>query len=56
MLVRSLLGRSLQISPPLVIEPQEIEQVVSTLRETLDQLARQDRALVVGAAAGQTPE
>jgi putrescine---pyruvate transaminase len=55
-LVRNLLGRSLQISPPLVIEPQEIEQVASTLRETLDHLARQDPALLVGAAAGEIPE
>jgi putrescine---pyruvate transaminase len=55
-LVRNLLGRSLQISPPLVIEPQAIDQIASTLRETLDQLARQDRTLVAGAAAGEARE
>ena len=35
-LVRNLLGATLQISPPLVIEPQELRLLADTLRESLD--------------------
>ncbi|MFT3863813.1 MAG: aspartate aminotransferase family protein [Solirubrobacterales bacterium] len=37
-LVRNLLGATLQISPPLVIEPSQLEFLTSTLRETLDDI------------------
>jgi acetylornithine aminotransferase len=35
-LVRNLLGATLQISPPLVIEAQELRLLADTLRESLD--------------------
>jgi putrescine aminotransferase len=38
-LVRNLLGATLQISPPLVIEPQELRLLADTLRESLDAVA-----------------
>jgi len=38
-LVRNLLARSLQISPPFVITPGEIRDLADTLRETLDAVA-----------------
>jgi putrescine aminotransferase len=38
-LVRNLLAATLQISPPLVIEPQELRLLAHTLRESLDAVA-----------------
>jgi putrescine aminotransferase len=38
-LTRLLLGRSLQVSPPLVIGRPEIETLVAALRETLDEVS-----------------
>lgn len=35
-LVRNLLGRTLQVSPPFIIEPDELRLLATTLRETLD--------------------
>jgi adenosylmethionine-8-amino-7-oxononanoate aminotransferase len=40
-LVRNLLGRALQISPPYVITPEEIRHLTTTIRESLDVAARQ---------------
>jgi adenosylmethionine-8-amino-7-oxononanoate aminotransferase len=39
-LVRNLLGQTLQISPPFVVEEGDLRLLASTLRETLDDLAR----------------
>jgi putrescine aminotransferase len=38
-LVRNLLGQTLQISPPFVVEAQELRDLAGTLRETLDHIA-----------------
>lgn len=38
-LVRNLLGQTLQVSPPFVVEEDDLRLVASTLRETLDQVA-----------------
>lgn len=42
LLVRNLLGRTLQISPPFVIEENELRFIAKTLGETLDALQRAD--------------
>jgi len=39
-LVRNLLGGTLQVSPPFVVEEGDLRLLASTLRETLDDLAR----------------
>jgi putrescine aminotransferase len=39
-LVRNLLGQTLQVSPPFVVEEGDLRFLASTLRETLDDLAR----------------
>lgn len=38
-LVRNLLGQTLQVSPPFVVEDEELRLLASTLRETLDDVA-----------------
>lgn len=38
-LVRNLIAATLQISPPFVIEPDELRLVATTVRETLDEVA-----------------
>jgi putrescine---pyruvate transaminase len=43
-LVRVMFGGSLQISPPLVIEPNEIQRIVETLGHALDDCAADPRA------------
>jgi adenosylmethionine-8-amino-7-oxononanoate aminotransferase len=36
--VRNLLAATLQISPPFVIEPDELRLIATTVRETLDEV------------------
>jgi adenosylmethionine-8-amino-7-oxononanoate aminotransferase len=38
-LVRNLVGRTLQVSPPFVVEDADLRLLAATLRETLDDLA-----------------
>jgi adenosylmethionine-8-amino-7-oxononanoate aminotransferase len=49
-LVRNLLGRTLQVSPPFVIEPDEIRLIARVLGQVLDDL---EREWVIPSARGQ---
>jgi putrescine---pyruvate transaminase len=49
-LVRNLLGRALQVSPPFVIEPAQLGMVASVLRDALDEVAAGQRPLAARGA------
>ena len=38
-LVRGLVGRAIQVSPPLIVEPAQLAQIATTLRAALDEAA-----------------